>query len=108
MSLGYACDESAQAKPPKVVADLALRELSWIEAQQWRKERAKIFCLKALGLDAEQHQNGEERLDAGIVDAQSGNPLITDDDRSGELLDGFVADHAVMTDLLDIQKMSVG
>ena len=83
MTLGDACDESAQAKPAEVVADLALSELCRVEAQQSLEERAKLFCLKPLGLDAELHENGIERLDAGIVNAQSGNPLITDEHRGG-------------------------
>ena len=108
MTLRYTCDQAAEAKPPEVVADLALRELSRIEAQQWRQESAKIFCLKTLRLNAEQHKDGEECLDARIVNAKGRNPLITHAGRQGELLDDLVADHAVMTDLLDVQYTSVG
>ena len=108
MTPGDCDDEPAQSKPAKVVADLALRELSRVEAQQWGQKGPKIFCLKSLWLDAEQHQDREQSLDAGIVKAKSGDALIADAQWAGQLFQSLETDHAVMSDLLDVKETSVG
>jgi hypothetical protein len=58
--------------------------------------------------EKEQEQNLQERLNAGIREAQRRCTLVADDRRLLHVLKRGLADKAIVTDALDVEETSVG
>ncbi len=108
MTSGNALDEAVQAQAPEVVGHASLGELGWGDTQQVSQRLAQVFVGKTLGQQGEQHDDAEQCLDARVVEVQGRSPLASDGDRLHHLLEGVLADGAIMADALDVEKTSVG
>jgi hypothetical protein len=105
---GDAFDKAVHAQATQIVGNSACGVLAWLVPEQ----RSKMFPDVLVGERAldkeEQDQDVEQGLNARIGEAQGGSALIVDGDRSLHLLEGCLADEAVVSDALNVEQTSVG
>ena len=69
---------------------------------------SQVSVGEPVGQEAKDDQDAEQRLDAGVAEAQRGGALVIDDDRLADLVEGPLADVTVRADSLDLEQTPVG
>jgi hypothetical protein len=67
-----------------------------------------LFIGGTFGLEAEQNQDRQERLDTRISEAEGGSALILDLDRLLEFLEGLGSEVAIVCDLFHLEDTPIG
>jgi hypothetical protein len=79
-----------------------------VETQQLSQQGSHVGMGETPRLQAEQHQDAEQRLYTPISEAQRRSPLPLHLDGPYHLLKRLFTDRAIMGNHLDVQKTSVG
>src|SRR5260370_1698917 len=108
MSFRDSRDEAMQAQATQVVGDAAGGVLARLMPEQCGEVLANILVVEG-SPDAEEEEQGiEQGLNPWSGTAQSRGTLVVDGDGSLQVLEGRLADEAVVTDTLDVEQTSVG
>jgi hypothetical protein len=103
-----ALDEAVEAQAPKVVAHAARADLSGAKAEQRSDLLAEILVRETPGNEHEEQERVQECLHPGVAEAKRGGAPPVDLTRTLQILEGILAERAVVTDSLDVEKTSVG
>ena len=80
----------------------------WGEAQEGREQHPQFVIGETLRQKPKSDERTEQGLDTRISETQSGDPLVSHPLRLVDLLKGIFSQEAIVADLLDVQKTSVG
>ena len=82
--------------------------MGWVKTQQLSQQGSHVAIGETPRLQAEQHQDAEQRLYTSISETQRRSPLSLHLDGPYHLLKRLFTDRAIMGNRLDVQKTSVG
>src|SRR5229473_4558085 len=108
MSFRDSRDEAMQAQATQVVGDAAGGVLARLMPEQCGEVLANILVGEGSPDEEEEEQDIEQGLNPWIGEAQRRGTLVVDGDGSLQVLEGCLADEAVVTDALDVEQTPVG
>ena len=108
MRVGNALDQAMQAQPSQVIGHLAWGQLIWGKAQEGCQQHPQFVIGEAQRQKPKGDECAEQGLHAWIGETQSGDPLSRNRQRLADLLKSLFSQQAIVADLLDVQKTSVG
>jgi hypothetical protein len=104
VGLRNAVDQALESKTSEIVGHLRGRIPP---APEGLDLRAKVAIAKAARQMGEADQGLQERHETRIAEAQRRDPLSGDDGRLLKAIEGVLGEHAVMTDVLDLEQLAV-
>ena len=96
VTVRHALDEAVEPEAPQVVGHGARAIRGRIAALELRDVIAQLPMPKAGGREGEETERVHERVDAGVAEAETGGPLVLDENGGGDGVEVVFADQAVV------------
>jgi hypothetical protein len=103
-----AFDDAVEAQTAKVVGHPSDGICGWIDTQQLCQKGSHFLIVEPTELETEYDQNTEQGLHALVTEPQCRRSLAIHLDRTDYPIEGIFADRAIVGNLLDVEKTSVG